>query len=92
MSKHYEKVKGYYDKNLWSKTRVYNAVGKWITAGEYEEITGETYEKQTENYGFNVPEEHEFYGVAAQNENWEKLDATLTQIESRLQEIAEAKQ
>lgn len=45
MSKHYEKVKGYYDKNLWSKTRVYNAVGKWITAAEYEEITGETYEK-----------------------------------------------
>ena len=35
--------------------------------------------KQTENDGFNVPEEHEFYGVAAQNENWEKLDATLTQ-------------
>ena len=30
--------------------------------------------KQTENYGFNVPEEHEFYDVAAQNENWEKLD------------------
>lgn len=27
-----------------------------------------------------------------QNENWEKLDAALTQIESRLQEIAEAKQ
>ena len=48
--------------------------------------------KQTENYGFNVPEENEFYDVAAQNENWEKLDATLTQIESRLQEIAEAKQ
>ena len=46
--------------------------------------------KQTENYGFNVPEEHEFYDVAAQN--WEKLDAALTQIESRLQEIAEAKQ
>ena len=23
--------------------------------------------KQTENYGFNVPEEHEFYDVAAQN-------------------------
>ena len=45
MSKHYEKVKGYYDKNLWSKTRVYNAVGKWITAAEYEEITGETYEE-----------------------------------------------
>ena len=40
----------------------------------------------------SVPEEHEFYDVAAQNENWEKLDAALTQIESRLQEIAEAKQ
>lgn len=24
--------------------RVYNAVGKWITAEEYEEITGEPYE------------------------------------------------
>ena len=48
--------------------------------------------KQTENYGFNVTEEHEFYDVAVQNENWEKLDAALTQIESRLQEIAEAKQ
>ena len=24
--------------------------------------------KQTENYGFNVPEEHEFYDVAARKE------------------------
>ena len=43
-SKHFEKVKGYYDSGLWSKSRVRAAVGKWITAEEYEEITGEVYE------------------------------------------------
>lgn len=42
-SKNYAKVKGYYDKGLWNKTRVYNVVGKWITAEEYKEITGEEY-------------------------------------------------
>lgn len=42
-SKNYNKVKEYYERGLWSKTRVYNAVGKWITEGEYEEITGEGY-------------------------------------------------
>ena len=39
----FEKVKFYYDKGLWSKQRVYNVVGKVITAEEYEEITGEPY-------------------------------------------------
>ena len=39
----FEKVKFYYDKGLWSKERVYNVVGKVITAEEYEEITGEPY-------------------------------------------------
>lgn len=43
MSKNFEKVKGYYEKGLWSKTRVRNAVGKWITAEEYMQITGEEY-------------------------------------------------
>ncbi len=43
MSKNYNKVKEYYDRGLWSKTRVYNAVGKWISADEYQEITGEEY-------------------------------------------------
>lgn len=43
MSKNFEKVKNYYDRGLWNKTRVYNAVGKWITAEEYELITGEPY-------------------------------------------------
>lgn len=42
-SKNFNKVKEYYDRGLWSKTRVYNAVGKWITADEYKEITGEDY-------------------------------------------------
>ena len=42
-SKNYEKVKAYYDDGIWNKTRVYNAVGKWITEKEYKEITGEDY-------------------------------------------------
>lgn len=43
-SKNFEKVKGYYDNGLWSKTKVKNAVVKgWITAAEYKEITGEDY-------------------------------------------------
>jgi len=33
----------YYDKGLWSKERVYNVVGKVITAEEYEEITQKEY-------------------------------------------------
>lgn len=51
VSKNFEKVKNYYDKKLWNKERVYNAVGKWITENEYQEITGESYsteEKQVE--------------------------------------------
>lgn len=47
-SKNFAKVKGYYDKGLWSKERVYNAVGKWITPEEYKEITGEPYEADGE--------------------------------------------
>lgn len=40
----FEKVKKYYDAGLWDKMRVRNAVEKeWITAAEYEEITGEVY-------------------------------------------------
>jgi len=39
----FDRVKMYYDKGLWSKQRVYNVVGKVITAEEYEEITGEPY-------------------------------------------------
>ena len=42
-SKNFEKVMNFYDLGLWSKARVRAVVGKWITAEEYEEITGETY-------------------------------------------------
>ena len=45
MSKKFAKVKRYYDEGLWSKAMVANAVVKgWITANEYEIITGEPYE------------------------------------------------
>ena len=37
-SARFEKVKGYYDRCLWNRQMVMNAVGKWITAEEAEEI------------------------------------------------------
>ena len=44
MSKKFPVVKKYYDKCLWTKTAVHNAVVKeWITAEEYELIVGEPY-------------------------------------------------
>lgn len=44
MSKNYAKVKGFYDRGLWSKARVKNAVkARWITPAEYELITGKKY-------------------------------------------------
>lgn len=47
MSKKYELVKEYYDNDLWNLTRVKNAVVKgWITAEEFEMITGQPYEKE----------------------------------------------
>ena len=40
----FEMIKGFYDSGMWSKKAVRNAVKKeWITAAEYEEITGEVY-------------------------------------------------
>ena len=40
----FEKVKNYYDKGLWTKAMVKNAVVKgWITAAEFEEIVGKPY-------------------------------------------------
>lgn len=40
----FDKVKNYYDTGKWSINRVHDAVGRWITADEYNEITGEIYE------------------------------------------------
>lgn len=46
MSKHFEKVKSYFDKGLWSIDRVRNAVRKgWITTEEYTTITGDCFEE-----------------------------------------------
>lgn len=43
-SEKFELVKEYYDSGRWKKKAVKNAVVKhWITAAEYEEITGEAY-------------------------------------------------
>lgn len=43
-SEKFELVKEYYDTGRWKKKAVKNAVAKgWITAAEYEEITGEPY-------------------------------------------------
>ena len=45
MSKHYNKVKKWYDMGMWGAEAVKNAVKKgWITADEYKEITGEDYD------------------------------------------------
>lgn len=42
----FDKVKSYYDKGLWKISRVKEAVVKgWITADEFEEITGIPYEE-----------------------------------------------
>ena len=44
MSAKYEKVKAYFEAGLWTARMVADAVKKgWITAEEYEEITGEVY-------------------------------------------------
>lgn len=46
MNSKFEKVKSYYERGLWNIERVRNAVVKnWITAAEFEEITGTVYEE-----------------------------------------------
>ena len=43
-SKHYDKVKKYYDEGFWNEARVRSAVVKgWITEAEFAEITGKEY-------------------------------------------------
>ncbi len=44
MSRKFNTVKAAYDRGSWNKAMVANAVSKgWITAEEYEIITGEVY-------------------------------------------------
>jgi hypothetical protein len=43
----FEKVKGFYEKGLWSISRVRDSVEKeWITPEQFFEITGEEYEQE----------------------------------------------
>lgn len=42
----FETVKGFYVVKLWSLTMVWNAVGRWINADEFLEITGKEYKKE----------------------------------------------
>ena len=42
-SKNFRKVKQYYNMKLWNLQKVKSAVGKWITADEYQNITGLLY-------------------------------------------------
>lgn len=42
-SKKFYQIKEWYDNGYWSKKRVYDAVGRLITAAEYEEIVHEPY-------------------------------------------------
>ena len=43
-SENFEKVRQYHqDWKTWTKKQVADAVGRWITAEEYKEITGEEY-------------------------------------------------
>ena len=39
-----EKIKYYYEQDLWDKQRVRNVVGKVINEQEYREITGSDYD------------------------------------------------
>ena len=46
----FELVKSYYDAGLWKKKAVKNAVVKgWITAEEYQLITGDVYEDNSKS-------------------------------------------
>lgn len=45
----FDKINRWYnEQHLWTKEMVYNAVGRRITAEEYERITGEKYETSEE--------------------------------------------
>lgn len=39
----YDKIKYYYDVNLWTLQRVWNVVGKALTEEEYKKMTGFEY-------------------------------------------------
>ncbi len=44
-SPNYDLVRGFYNAELWKISWVHDAVGKWVTADEFLEITGKEYKK-----------------------------------------------
>ena len=52
----FEKIKYYYDTGAWNQKMVTNAVGKLITAEEFEEITSQTV--NSENIQESKPQEY----------------------------------
>lgn len=48
MSNNFEKVKSFYNANLWSEGMVRNAVDRWITVDGFLKITGKEYENKKE--------------------------------------------
>ena len=46
--------------------------------------------KQTLNYGFVKPDTNDFYDVATQNANWDKVDALLKEIQALQAQLATA--
>ena len=66
-SKKYYLVKDYYDRGLWSESRLLTSVGKWITMEEYEEIINppivfeELLEENIDNGPEDITSEEETY-------------------------------
>ncbi len=56
MSAKFEAVKKYYDLGFWSEAKVRRAVEKgWITAAEFQTITGKKYQLTFQKYGIISP-------------------------------------
>lgn len=41
MSKNFDKVKSFYNANLWSEKMVWNTIDRWISVDEFQEFTEE---------------------------------------------------
>ena len=76
----YETVKDYYDKKAWELNQVHDAVGRWITAEEYKEITGEEYVAPEK-----VPTDAELMMAATQETQLIMMEAMADQYEEGLE-------
>ena len=60
MSKNFDRVKRFYEAHLWNEEMVRNAVGRWITDAEFQEITGKSYAAETQQAAESAAEvQHE---------------------------------